>query len=162
MSNTLTNPTVVFWNDNLSCLTARYTELNKDYPPNNPNTKITAGYIEVGTSLFYKDVELKELAGFINFTDNVLTSTLLNDTPSYIFNMTYDFNLPDGIIQTIGSGSETVEIFDKIGNWANPILFTIIGGVGAYFGKKGWILREIDEAKDRPIKILNKWYVFLE
>ena len=42
------------------------------------------------------------------------------------------------------------------------ILFTIIGGVGAYFGKKGWILREIDEAKDRPIKILNKWSVFLE
>jgi hypothetical protein len=156
----MSRPTFVYWNLPNSS-TAKYIELDKDYPPNNPNTKISDGYVEVGTSLFYKDVELKETAGFINYTDNVLTSTLLNDIPNYIFNMTYSFNFPDGIIQTIGSGSEVVEDFDNFGTWINPILFTIIGGVGAYFGKSGWILRELDQSNDRPIKNLNKWSVFL-
>lgn len=153
-------PTFVYWNLPGSS-TAKYVELDKDYPPNNPNTKISDGYIELGTTIFYKDVELKDAAGFINYTDNVLTSTLLNNIPNYIFNMTYCFNFPDGIIQTIGSGIEVVEDFDKIETWINPILFTIVGGVGAYFGKSGWVLRELDQSNDRPIKNLNKWSVFL-
>lgn len=153
-------PTFVYWNLPGSS-TAKYVELDKDYPPNNPNTKITSGYSELGTTIFYKDVELKDAAGFINYTDNVLTSTLLNNIPNYIFNMTQCFNFTDGIIQTIGSGIEVVEDFNKIETWINPILFTIVGGVGAYFGKSGWVLRELDQSNDRPIKNLNKWSVFL-
>lgn len=140
---------LVFWNDK-SSFRGKAVFLNQSY---GSIPEEVTGYLDTGIAPFYADKELKEVAGFVSYTDNVLSTPVLpNGKKILTLNGFYNFNLPTGVINTRGS---TVDGTDADGYFLNPVLFDILGGTGVGFNSKGHVILEVVDDK-------YKWSVFLD
>ena len=139
---------IVFWNDK-SSFRGKFTDLDKSYGdiPDQVN-----GYVDNGIAPFFSDKELKNLAGFVTYVDNVLQTTVIpNGNKITSLSCSYNFNLPTGIINTIGSSVDQVDID---GYFLNKVLLNIVGGSGIGFNTTGNIIVDVVDNK-------YKWSVYL-
>ena len=117
------------------------------------NTNIQT-YSDNGYAPLFIDEKFTNFLGYVTYTDNTIIPKDLNINPVfYSHNTVYNFYLSTGVINTIGSGINDI---DLEGWWTKPSTYTIIGGTGKFLHTRGEIVVEIDEVKD-----IIKWAIYL-
>ena len=139
---------IVFWNDSTK-FSGKFVDLEQSYGQIPKDAKSD---VDIGIAPFFSDKEMTKLAGFVTYTDNILsTSVLPNGKKIVSFIGSYNFNLPTGIINTISSSIDRV---DYDGYFLDQNLFNIIGGSGSGLNSKGSIVLDVIDNKYR-------WSVYL-
>lgn len=139
----------IFFQDD-SHFTSKFIDLPESFGLNGDNI---SAYLENGISLIFSNGDYITLAGFINYIDN----NILNPSiPMSSTSSSLSFNLPEGIINVIGS---VVNDTDAEGFWTKPTVHTIIGGAGNFLGKTGYAVVEPLDNKNKDSKAFV-WKVF--
>jgi len=152
MSSPVVSPKadLVFFQDETH-YTSKSVDLTESYGLDSENT---SAFLENGVSLLFTKQDKSdqvEPAGFINYIDNFFHRV---EPPMSALSSTINFNLPEGIINAVGSAITDV---DSDAYQKKAMVHTIVGGSGKFLGRSGFAVIEPIERKDLRVFV---WKVF--